>query len=355
MRQTSDLSAALRAVLAMGMVGSSVAAASLLTAYPVLTGQAARYAIAAALLWALTRARGRRVPALTRRDAGWLVAVSVFGLSGFNYVLIEAIARVDPSVVGAVLGATPIALAILGPLQDRRPIAARTAGSAVAVTVGVVLVHRAAGPLDPVGLALAVLVLVGEAGFALFAVPPLRRIGPVGVSFHATWIGAAQLALGALVLERGDVRLPTLTEAAALAHMAVFVTVIAFVAWYSAISRLDADRAGLFLGLVPVTALITSALVGTATVTLATVSGCVIVAIAVAVGATRRTADIRPSVAGRRTRVRPALRARTQRSPDPPTRCNATDPACGDLHRLLAEQQPGPHRSDHSGRDRRHS
>jgi drug/metabolite transporter (DMT)-like permease len=154
------------------------------------------------------------------------------------------------------------------------------------------------------------LVLVGEAGFALFAVPPLRRIGPVGVSFHATWIGAVQLALGAMVLERGDLRLPTLTEAAALAHMALFVTVIAFVAWYGAISRLDADRAGLFLGLVPVTALITSALVGTTTVTAATVGGCVIVAIAVALGAARRTTDIHTPVAGRHTRPRPALRTR---------------------------------------------
>jgi drug/metabolite transporter (DMT)-like permease len=300
----------------MVMVGSSVAAASLLTAYPVLTGQAARYATAAALLWAFTRARGRRLPKLTRRDAGWLVAVAAFGLSGFNYVLIEATARIDPSVVGAVLGATPIVLAILAPLQDRRPIAARTAGAAVAVTAGVVVVQRAAGPLDPLGLALAMLVLVGETGFALFAVPPLRRIGPIGVSFHATWIGAVQLVLGAMVLERGDLRLPTLPEVAALAHMAVLVTVVAFVAWYSAISRLNADRAGLFLGLVPVTALITSALVGTATVTPATVSGCVIVALAVTAGASRRANGTNPSFPGRHARLPAALQTRiTSRRP----------------------------------------
>lgn len=294
MPDTSELSAALRALLAMVMVGSSVAAASLLTEYPVFTGQAARYAVAAVLLWAFTRARGRRMPSLTRRDAGWVVAVALFGLSGFNYVLIEATARVDPSVVGAVLGSTPIALAILGPLQERRPVAVRTVGCAVAVTAGVVLVERASGPLDPVGLVLALLVLVGEVGFALFAVPPLRRIGPVGVSFHATWIGAAQLALAAVVFERGELRPPTLPEAAALAHMAVFVTFIAFVAWYGAIARLGADRAGLFVGLVAVTALATSALVGTATITPATVAGCVIVAVAVAAGATRRPADARP-------------------------------------------------------------
>ena len=270
--------------LAMLFVGSSVAAASLLSDYPVLTGQAARYAVAAAGLWAWTRLRGRRLPRLTSRDAGWLFGVAFAGLSGFNVVLIEATARVGPSVVGAVLGGTPIALAVLGPLQARRPIAARTVACALVVSAGVLLVERASGPLDPVGLALAVLVLVGEVGFSLLAVRPLRRIGPVGVSFHAVWMAAVQLAVGGLLFEREALRWPTAVEAGALAHMAVFVTVVAFVAWYTALDRLGADRAGLLVGTVAVTALATSALVGTATVTPATVFGCALVAGGVAVG-----------------------------------------------------------------------
>lgn len=132
--------------LAMLFVGSSVAAASLLSDYPVLTGQAARYAVAAAGLWAWTRLRGRRLPRLTPRDAGWLFGVAVAGLSGFNVVLIEATARIGPSVVGAVLGGTPIALAVLGPLQARRPISARTVACALVVSAGVLLVERASAP-----------------------------------------------------------------------------------------------------------------------------------------------------------------------------------------------------------------
>lgn len=270
--------------LAMLFVGSAVAAASLLTDYPILTGQAVRYAIAAAGLWAFTRLRGRRLPRLTRRDAGWVFAVALVGLSGFSVVLIEATARIDASVVGAVLAATPIALAILGPLQVGRSIGRRTLVCAVVVAAGVLLVERASGALDPVGMGLALLVLAGEVGFSLLAVRPLQRIGAVGVSFHAVWIAAAQLAVGAVLLERHSLRLPTAVEAGALAHMAVFVTVVAFVAWYTALHRLGADRAGLLVGTVAITALGTSALVGTATVTPVTVVGCALVVAGVAIG-----------------------------------------------------------------------
>jgi len=270
--------------LAMLFVGSAVAAASLLADYPVLTGQAVRYAAAAAGLWAWTRLRSRRLPRLTRRDASWVFGVALVGMSGFNVVLIEATGRIDPSVVGAVLGGTPIALAVLGPLQAGRPIARRTLACALVVAAGVLLVERASGPLDPIGLALTLLVLAGEVGFSLLAVRPLRRIGAVGVSFHAVWIAAVQLAIGALLLERHALRWPTAVEAGALAHMAVFVTVVAFVAWYTALDRLGADRAGLLVGTVAVTALGTAALVGTTTVTPTTVLGCALVIAGVAVG-----------------------------------------------------------------------
>lgn len=270
--------------LAMLFVGSSVAAASLLTDYPILTGQAVRYAAAAAGLWAFTRLRGVRLPRLTRGDAGWVFGVAAVGLSGFNVVLIEATARIDASVVGAVLGGTPIALAILGPLQAGRRIARRTLACAVVVAAGVLLVERASGPLNPVGMTLALLVLAGEVGFSLLAVRPLLRIGAVGVSFHAVWIAAAQLAGGALLFERNALRWPTAVETGALAHMAVFVTVVAFVAWYTALNRLGADRAGLLVGTVAVTALATAALVGTATLTPATALGCALVVAGVAIG-----------------------------------------------------------------------
>ena len=48
----------------------------------------------------------------------------------------------------------------------------------------------------------------------------------------------------------------------AAAHLAAFVTALAFVLWYTAVSRIGADRAGLFTGVVPVTAAVGGIVLG---------------------------------------------------------------------------------------------
>jgi drug/metabolite transporter (DMT)-like permease len=48
----------------------------------------------------------------------------------------------------------------------------------------------------------------------------------------------------------------------AAVHLAVVVTALAFVLWYSAVRRLGAGRAGLFTGVVPVTAAVGGVLLG---------------------------------------------------------------------------------------------
>jgi drug/metabolite transporter (DMT)-like permease len=103
-----------RAAVAMTAVGSSVAAASLLTDYPVMAGQAARYALAPLVLFMWTRAAHVQLPRPTVRELGWLAAVAFVGMGGFNVVLIAATARTDPSLVGAIVGTAPVALAVLG-------------------------------------------------------------------------------------------------------------------------------------------------------------------------------------------------------------------------------------------------
>ena len=50
----------------------------------------------------------------------------------------------------------------------------------------------------------------------------------------------------------------------AAAHLAVVVTALAFVLWYGAVARLGAARAGLFTGVVPVTAAVVVLLGGPA-------------------------------------------------------------------------------------------
>ena len=73
-------------------------------------------------------------------------------------------------------------------------------------------------------------------------------------------------------------------EAAALAYLAVVVTALAFVWWYTAVHRLGAERAGLFSGVLPVSALLAAAALGSSTLTLSRLAGVLAVALGITAG-----------------------------------------------------------------------
>lgn len=62
------------------------------------------------------------------------------------------------------------------------------------------------------------------------------------------------------------------------------VTAVAFVMWYSAVGRLGVDTAGLFAGLIPVSALVSSALIGHDQMTVAKTIGVLMVGGGVVLG-----------------------------------------------------------------------
>jgi hypothetical protein len=113
-----ELIGSLEATAAMVAVGSSVAAATALVAYPIAGGQALRYGFAGALLVAVARGR---LPRLTRGQAARLLALAASGLAGFNAFLIAAVREADAGSVGVIVGCAPVALALAGPLLEGAP------------------------------------------------------------------------------------------------------------------------------------------------------------------------------------------------------------------------------------------
>lgn len=254
--------AALLAAVAMACVGSSVAVSTTIVDVPLCTLQAARYAFAAALMLAVGVATGRDLPRPRGREWAWLAAVAGSGLVLFNVGIVRGVAHAEPAVIGVAVAAVPVALAVGGPLAaGRRPAPALVAG-AVVVTAGAVLV-QGGGRTDLAGVGWALVVLACEIGFTLFAVPVLGRLGPWAVSLHAVWMAAAGLAvLGVVVDGPGAVLALDAGDLLAAAYLAVVVTAVAFLLWYSAVRRLGAGRAGLFTGVVPVAAAVGGVLLG---------------------------------------------------------------------------------------------
>lgn len=239
---------------AMVCVGGSVAVSAVLVGAPLFTAQALRYALACLLLVLFARASGRRLVRPRGVEWLWLLGVAATGLVVFNVALVQGARHAEPAVLGVAVACTPLVLAVAGPLLEGRRPRPPVVVAALVVTCGAALV-QGLGRSDAVGLGWAVVVLVCEACFTLLAVPVLGRHGPWGVSVHATWLAALVFA-GLGLLGEGPAAAADLRrdDVLAVGYLAVAVTAVAFILWYSSVGRLGAARAGLLTGVAPVAA-----------------------------------------------------------------------------------------------------
>lgn len=277
------------AAFASVLVGASFTANSVLGDYPYAGGQALRYGLAALLLLPLLNRAGEPRPAdvlrgLGPRQWGRLALLAAVGMVGFNLAVLAAERSAEPAVPGVFVGCAPILVAVLVPLASgRRPTRAVLCAAGL-VAVGAFTV-QGWGQTDTAGIVFSVGALAGEVGFAVIAVPVLRPLGPKLLSATVCGIAAAEsTVLGLLVDGAGFVRVPTPGEAAALLWQAAVVTVIGFVCWYRGMQRVGAERATLFLGLIPVAAALTAPLVGSGSYGLAQAAGSCLVGAGVAIG-----------------------------------------------------------------------
>jgi drug/metabolite transporter (DMT)-like permease len=246
----------------MATVGGSVAVSGVLADAPLFTVQAIRYAAASLLLLGLARAAGVSIRAPRGTEWLWLAGVAALGLVLFNVALVRGSEHAEPAALGVAVACVPVVLALVGPLLEGGRPARSTVLAAVVVTAGAAFVQTG-GRTDLAGLGWAAVVLACEVGFTLLAVPVLRRHGPWGVSVHACWIATAQLVVLAAVTEgpaaASELRMPHLL---AIAYLAVVLTAIAFILWYSAVGRLGTALAGLLTGVAPVAAAAVGVLLG---------------------------------------------------------------------------------------------
>lgn len=249
-------------IAAMALVAGSVGVSRALTSAPLLSAQAIRYGAAVAVL--LVVARSARVPILRPRGREWLwlAGIAATGLVLFNVAIVRGVAHAEPAVIAVAVACVPVLLGLIGPLAERQAPSRRILLAALVVTGGSVLVEGA-GRTDAIGVAWAAVALLCEAAFTLLAVPVLPRHGAWGVSVHSAWIGALMLSVLGAVTE-GPAAATRLTAAdwAAMGYLAVMVTAVAFVLWYSTVAALGAGPVGLLAGIAPVSAAVTGTVTG---------------------------------------------------------------------------------------------
>jgi drug/metabolite transporter (DMT)-like permease len=292
---SATLRGSLGAITALALVGSLVAASDVVEGYPLAAGQAVRYLLAAGVLVLLARGR---LPRLRPHEALGLAALAATGLVLFNVFVIEGVRETDPATVGVIVGCVPVVLAVAAPLLAGRAVSAGVLGAAVVVAVGAAGVQWADGGITVTGLLLAVGALACEACFSLLAAPHLERLGPLAVSAYACLFAVPMLAVWSLIADGASLPAPSLEQAAAIAYLGVAVTTIGFVAWYTAVGLLGVERAGLFSGVLPVSALVCSAALGVAEVTPQRLAAVAVVAAGITLGMRAGTPRPAPAPAG---------------------------------------------------------
>lgn len=296
------------AATAMFCVGTLTAISPALHRYPVYGGQAVRYALGAALLFLIVRARRLPPVRLVRRDVVLIVLLALTGLAAFNVFIIESTRHADPETVGTIVATVPIVLALVGPVLDgRRPsprlvVAALVVAGGAAVTIGL-------GGATPLGVLLALGALAGEVGFSLLAVPLLPKLGAIRVSAYSAAAAVPLLFVAGVVADPAQVlRVPTAAETAALLYLAVVITAFAFFCWYDALPRLGPERAGLFSGFLPIGAITAAIVLQTGNVTGADLLGALLVIAGLIFGLLTR---VRPERSISRDRPDVAVRPRS--------------------------------------------
>ena len=254
------------AATAMFSVGTLAAISAVINRYPLYGGQALRYSLAALILAAVARRMGLAFVRPARRELLLLLALATTGLVVFNVCVIQASRHASATLVGTVIGTVPVILALVGPLLAGSRPSGRVLLAALVVVAGATIA-TGLGSGSLAGLLYAIGALVCEACFSLLAMPLLPRLGPIRVSAYSQVIAVPMLmVLGAVADGTGLLRAPSAAEAAALLYLGTVVS------------------AGLFAGVLPLGAIVTSVLLGLGAPTAAEVGGAALVVAGLATG-----------------------------------------------------------------------
>jgi drug/metabolite transporter (DMT)-like permease len=276
---------ALCAAFGTALAGTSFVATSLLTDYPFLSGQTLRFALGAVSLTLLSLLMRARWPRPTGREWALLALLAGAGLVGFNLACLAALRSAEPAVLGVIVGATPLLVAVAGPLMSGRRISGRlTVSAALVVTGAALLIGLGRGSAG--GFGFSVLALLGEVSFTLLAVPLLPRLGAIPVATYVCVLATVEMGVltAAVELPGGALRLPDLRELGALCYLAVAVTAAAFILYYLGLRTLGPEATSLFAGLIPVAAAFTAPIVGSGTLGVAQVAGSLLVGTGLSAG-----------------------------------------------------------------------
>jgi drug/metabolite transporter (DMT)-like permease len=261
-----SLRAAVLLVLAMVLVGSTVVASKLVSEdLPVFLSLAARFALATVLLGVLALAKEGR-PRLRLGDVGALALLATTGVVLYNVFLLYGLTKTSATAAGVITATAPAAVAMFSLVLLGDRLSRFDVGAVLLAVAGILIVNvgTASGPegSDPlVGNMLICGVVICEGLFVVLGKRATTRLSPLqiaaGMSAFAFVFTTPLAAYDAWTTGPSAT---TLDDWLPVVYLAVAGS-LAYLLWYGAIREVDASKAGVFTGVIPVSAVVGSVIV----------------------------------------------------------------------------------------------
>jgi drug/metabolite transporter (DMT)-like permease len=245
-----------------------VLAGPVLADLPPLWAAAVRFMLGAVLMFAIAGVRRDDLLGLLRRHAAVYLLLGMVGITAFNLLFFYAMQSSSANNAALIMAINPLLTALLAAVfLGEKPAARHWLALPVALSgVLVVISHGNMGTLASLSFAHGdLLMLAATTSWALYNILT-RRYMPQGSAIaNTSWIMAvgAVLLLSVALDSDSHIHMLDLKAGIAMAIMVVGGTVLAYLFWGIGIARLGAARAAIFLNLVPVFAMLTSAIIGT--------------------------------------------------------------------------------------------
>jgi len=230
----------------------------------------------------------RSVIQWSARDIGVFTALGL-GVLGNHLLVLFGLQYIGAGAAGVIIGASPAITAFLSSLILKDvPFQAVWGGCALSF-VGVALVsgmkpESATGGNPLLGGTLVLLALVSWALYTIGSRRVMERVSPLTVNWTTLLISILfqipLLWIDHKVIVAGVATIP-LSGWMALVYVIVFATALGQQAWLYGVSRIGPSRAGIFVNLIPVSALLLSVLILGETVGVGELAGIVLILVGV--------------------------------------------------------------------------
>jgi len=243
-----------------------------------------RFATASMFLILVTWKTERKFPPLRKRQFLFVILLGMTGIFTYNVMFFKGLKIIEASRAALVIATCPVFITIASTLLLKERInISRATGIVISVCGAIVVISKGdisqifEGNLGRGELYIFCCVLSWVA-YSLIGKAVMNDLSPLVSVSYSSVVGAVALAVPAYfegVFDNiGNISLP---DWVSILYLSIFGTVIGFVWYYKGIQRIGPTKAGLFINLVPIFAILLSFLILRETITISLLIGAVLV------------------------------------------------------------------------------